>query len=253
MRTISIINTKSGCSKTTTAINLACTLGWKGLKVLLIDIDPQGHASMSVNLQCENELSIYELFTEQASIEKIIIKYVVAGIDMIQANMSLVQFENHSSYIDHSQALACYLENVEYMYDYVIIDCPPKINYLSNNALLASDEVIIPLEMSLFSLESINKLTSHISEVENCSGVTLPFLILPTMVDYRTRLARTFLNIIRQQFPDNIFPFIIHNTVSKSIPIIDYDADSITTDDFKLLANEIIQRDDIRVDDIRVA
>jgi len=145
MRTISIINTKGGCGKTTTAINLACSLGWKGLRVLLVDMDPQGHATLGVNYKCENEPGLYELFTEQASIEEVIVKFVVAGIDIIPATNNLDRLENLSNDSQWQSNLSNNLNKISYLYDYVVIDCPPMFNQSTRYALNASNEVIVPL------------------------------------------------------------------------------------------------------------
>jgi len=247
MRTISIMNTKGGCGKTTTAINLACSLGWKGLRVLLIDMDPQGHATMGVNYQTENEPGLYELFSEQAGIEEIIVKFVVAGIDIIPATTSLERLEKFSNEIHWQQSLLNSLKSISYLYDYIIIDCPSMINNTTGYALMASDEIIIPLDMSLFSFNSIKTVISKITEFEKRNGLSLPFSLLPTMVDQRTKIARSFLNQIWEEYPRHVLPFIIHNTVRireavcKGIPIIDYDAESPASTDYMYLADQVIQ------------
>jgi len=253
MRTISIINTKGGCGKTTTAINLACSLGWKGLRVLLIDMDPQGHATLGVNYKTENEPGLYELFTDQASIEEIIVKFVVAGIDIIPATNTLERLEmlsnNGVNDIQWQYSLFNNLSNIAYLYDYVVIDCPSMFNYSTTYALLASDEIIIPLDMSLFSFDSIRTVIEKITTFEKRNGILLPYSLLPTMVDQRTKLARSFLSQLWQEYPKQVLPFIIHNTVRireavcKGIPIIDYDADSPASTDYMYLADQVIKRE----------
>ncbi|MFV2061278.1 MAG: ParA family protein, partial [Gammaproteobacteria bacterium] len=249
MRTISIINTKGGCGKTTTAINLACSLGWKGLRVLLIDMDPQGHATLGVNYKSENEPGLYELFTEQASVDEIIVKSVVAGIDIIPATSSLEKLDNFSKDIQWQSNLSDSLKTISYLYDYVVIDCPSMINNSTIYALFASDEIIIPLDMSLFSLDSIKAVIKKIDNFEKRNGVSLPYSLLPTMVDQRTKLARAFLKQLWDEYPKHVLPFIIHNTVRikeavcKGLPIIDYDADSPASTDYMHLADQVIKRE----------
>ncbi len=248
MRTISIINTKGGCGKTTTAINLACSLGWKGLRVLLVDMDPQGHATLGVNYKCENEPGLYELFTEQASIEEVIVKFVVAGIDIIPATNNLDRLENLSNDSQWQSNLSNNLNKISYLYDYVVIDCPPMFNQSTRYALHASNEVIVPLEMSLFSFDSIKVVIQKLTDFEKRNGISLPYSLLPTMVDQRTKLARSFLNQLWQDYPKQVLPFIIHNTVRireavcKGLPIIDYDADSPAATDYMYLADQIINQ-----------
>jgi chromosome partitioning protein len=249
MRTISIINTKGGCGKTTTAINLACSLGWKGLRVLLIDMDPQGHATLGVNYKSEDEPGLYELFTEQASVEEVIVKFVVAGIDIIPATNSLERLESFSNDIQWQSNLAENLKKISYLYDYVVIDCPSMFNHSTTYALFASNEVIIPLDMSLFSLDSIKSVIKKINIFEKRNGILLPYSLLPTMVDQRTKLARAFLKELWLKYPKQVLPFIIHNTVRireavcKGLPIIDYDADSPASTDYMFLADQVIKRD----------
>jgi len=255
MRTISIINTKGGCGKTTTAINLACSLGWKGLRVLLIDLDPQGHATLGVNYKSEDGPGLYELFSEQASIEEIIVKFVVAGIDMIPATSTLERVEKMSNDMDWKYSLYNNLKSISYLYDYVVIDCPAMLNHSTSYGMLASDEIIIPLEMSLFSFDSIKSVIAKISEFEKRNGIALPYSLLPTMVDQRTKLARSFLSQLWENYPRNVLPFIIHNTVRireavcKGVPIIDYDADSPASTDYMYLADQVINQNNGEYDD----
>ncbi|MFV1984654.1 MAG: ParA family protein [Thiohalomonadales bacterium] len=249
MRTISIINTKGGCGKTTTAINLACCLGWKGLRVLLVDMDPQGHATLGVNYQSENEPGLYELFTDQASIEELIVKFVVAGIDIIPATKTLERIEKFSSNGQWQYSLANNLKSISYLYDYVVIDCPSMFNHCTTYSLFASNEIIIPLDMSLFSFHSLKPVIENIIDFENRNGVALPYSLLPTMVDQRTKLARSFIKQLWEEYPRHVLPFIIHNTVRireaicKGIPIIDYDADSRAATDYMYLADQVIKQE----------
>ncbi len=248
MRTISIINSKGGCGKTTTAINLACNLGWKGLRVLLVDLDPQGHATLGVNYHNTGGSGLYELFTEQVNIEEIIVKFIVAGIDIIPATDTLEKIERFAKDTQWNNQLSQSLSKVSYMYDYVIIDCPSMINQSTTLGMLASDEIIIPSDMSAFSFESIKRVIDKISLFEKNNGVSLPFSLLPTMVDQRTKFARTFLNQLRDTYPKHVLPIAIHNTVRlreavcMGIPIIDYDAESAASTDYMYLADHVIMQ-----------
>ncbi len=256
MRTISIINSKGGCGKTTTAINLACNLGWKGLRVLLVDLDPQGHATLGVNYQNNGGSGLYELFTEQVTIEEIIVKFVVAGIDIIPATETLEKIERFAKDTQWNNHLSLSLSKVSYLYDYVIIDCPSMINQSTTLGMLASDEIIIPSDMSVFSFESIKRVIDKITLFEKNDGISLPFSLLPTMVDERTKFARKLLNQLRDTYPNHVLPIAIHNTVRlreavcMGIPIIDYDADSTASTDYMYLADHVImqQNKESRID-----
>jgi chromosome partitioning protein len=250
MKTIAIVNTKGGCGKTTTAINLAASIGWKGLPVLLIDMDPQGHATLGVNVNTENEPGLYEVYSEQMSIDEVIIPDVVAGIDLLPATRNLNEAENILSNYPYDQVLRHHLAQLDNKYDFAIIDCAPTLGPLTLTALLAADELLVPVEMSLFSLDSIEKLYQAIHALEEEHEIIIPIKVLPTMVDTRTRLARAFMRSIWERFADDVLPIMVHNTVRvreavcKGLPIIDYDANSPAAYDYKRLADEIIQNSD---------
>jgi len=250
MKTIAIVNTKGGCGKTTTAINLAASLGWQGVPVLLIDMDPQGHATLGVNIKANGEPGLYEVYAEQLTLNDVIMHDVVAGIDLIPATSNLIDVGNILLNFPYEHILRHHLEQLEKDYDYIIIDCAPAINPLTVTALLAADELLVPVEMSLFSLDSIEKFYGIIQRLEQQHNIRLPIKVLPTMVDYRTRLARAFMRSIWERFADDVLPIMVHNTirvreaVCKGLPIIDYDADSPAAYDYKRLAEEILHTAD---------
>lgn len=247
MKTIAIVNIKGGCGKTTTAINLAASLGWQGLPVLLVDLDPQGHATLGVNVKSEGEPGLYEVYSEQLPIKDVIMYNVVAGIDLIPATSSLIDIGNILLNFPYEHVLKHYLEQIDKEYDYVIIDCAPHLGPLMISAIIAADELLAPVDMGLFSLDSLEKLYTVIHRLEEQHKTQIPIKVLPTMVDYRTRLARAFIRSIWERFADDVLPIMVHNTVRireavcKGLPIIDYDADSPAAYDYRRLADEIIQ------------
>lgn len=242
MKIISIANQKGGCGKTTTAINLAACLGHISQRVLLIDIDAQGHASLGFG-KCGDELStLYNVFSGQRNIRDVIVPDVHKNVDLIPGSMALVAAEHHLTDWSQEEELTRLLGPLEVTYDFIIVDCPPALGRLSVNALLASDEVIIPLEMSLFSLDGMERISETIEHLQARRGRTLPFKVLPTMVDNRTRLCRTFLRKIWERFPENILPVMIHQavrlkeSVCYSLPVWAYDSKSIAAVDYMKLA-----------------
>ncbi len=247
MKIISIANQKGGCGKTTTAINLAACLGHISQRVLLVDMDAQGHASLGFG-KCGDELpTLYNVFSGQRSIRDVIQHDVYKNVDLIPGSMALVAAEHHLTDWSQEEELARLLHPLDVSYDFIIIDCPPALGRLSVNALLASDEVIIPIEMSLFSLDGIERISETIEHLQARRGKALPFKVLPTMIDNRTRICRTFLRKIWERFPDNVLPVMIHHTVRLkesvcySLPVWAYDAKSIAALDYMRLAEECLK------------
>lgn len=249
MKTIAITNQKGGCGKTTTAINLAACLGRKDKRVLLIDMDTQGHASLGLGMHCEGHAGLYDAFANQARLSDVIIPEVVTGVDIVPATTSLGAAEHILSGWLQEHELSIQLEELEGIYDYVILDCPPTLGLLFVNALLAADEVIVPIEMSIFAINGIERLRNTIRHLEEAHEVSIPILVLPTMVDTRTRLARSYLRKIWEEFPDEVLPLVVHHTVrlkeaaAEGKPIIEYDIRSPAAADYQRLAYELIRRD----------
>jgi len=242
MKIIAIANQKGGCGKTTTAINLAACLGHISQRVLLIDLDSQGHATLGFG-KCGDDLpTLYNVFSGQRSIRDVIVHDVHKNVDLIPGSMALVAAEHHLTDWSQEDELARLLQPLDVSYDFIIIDCPPALGRLSVNALLASNEVIIPLEMSLFSLDGMERISETIEHLQARRGTSLPFKVLPTMVDNRTRLCRTFLRKIWERFPDNVLPVMIHHTVRLkesvcySLPVWAYDSKSVAAIDYMKLA-----------------
>jgi len=248
MKIIAIANQKGGCGKTTTAINLSACLGRKNQRVLLLDMDPQGHASLGLGQQTSELPGLYEVINNEVCLSDVILPAMQQGLDLIPSTISLAAAEHLlSSMSERDHLLGMLLAQIENDYDYVIIDCPPSLGLLSINALLAANQVIIPVEMSLFSLDGIHRLRETIDMLSAQYDLNIPFTLLPTMVDLRTRLAREFLEHIENNYkPEEISDIHIHHTVRlkeavcDGRPIIDYAPDSIAAKEYDQLAIEVI-------------
>jgi chromosome partitioning protein len=249
MKIIAIANQKGGCGKTTTAINLAASLGEKGHRTLLVDADPQGHTSLGMGQRRQEEPGLYEVFALDFPMSKAIIKDACEGVDLVPATISLAAVEHVLADMPHRERqLLDHLESLETAYDYVVIDCPPALGLLSINAIRAAGRVLVPIDMSLFAIDGIERLSETVEMVAQKYGLDIEVNILPTMVDKRTKLCRKFLLGIWERYQDNVLPVMINYTVrlKESIcegkPIIQYESSSNAANDYRELANEILRR-----------
>jgi chromosome partitioning protein len=256
MKTIAIANQKGGCGKTTTTVNLAACLAQQGKQVLVIDMDPQGHASLGLGFPCDNDAGLFEvLMTENEMVE--VISTTQHGVDLIPATISLAAVEQLLADLkrkDHQ--LLLYMNELPDIYDIVLLDCPPQLGLLSINALIAADEIIIPVDMSSYSLDGLDRLIDTLSLLKERYDMELPFTILPTMVDYRTRFTNIILDELRERFSDNVIAKAVHFSVRvreaayQGKPLISYKMRSPVIDDYMDLANSIVQEQQPLPDDV---
>jgi len=251
VRIISIANQKGGCGKTTSAINLSACLAHKGRKVLLIDMDPQGHCALGLNIDTgELEKSVcdtlYDSNGAKAVLDDVTIK-VDDNFDIAPSNISLSALEQYLSKVQGREAkLKEAIDGLHQIYDYVIIDCPPSLGLLTFNALMASTEVIVPIEMSLFSLHGISKLLKIIDLVREKTGHEVQVKVVATMYDRRTRISKEVLEDIKKHFQDSMFITVINTNVKlkeatgfgKSI--VDYDQKAAGFKDYMAIVKEVI-------------
>lgn len=247
MHIIAIVNQKGGCGKTTTAINLSAALGQQGARVLLIDMDPQGHASLGLGVAGAELAGLYELLKGEHRLDEVIRSGVTQGVDLIPGNISLAAAEHLlAEQPDRDRQLARHLATLGERYDCVILDCPPALGLLSVNALRAADRVVIPVEPSLYSLDGIERLreTLHLlaSQYDTHPSITL----LANMFDIRTRLARNMLEMLESQLPIDLCTTRIRNSVRvreaacHGAPLTDHAPRAPVTGDFRELAEELL-------------
>lgn len=247
MKIIAIANQKGGCGKTTTAINLAACLGMKEQRVLLLDLDPQGHSSLGFGVFNEDARDMYDVFTGEAKLEDIILPNVFTGVDVVPATKTLTAAEHLPVARDQrDRQLEIHLMPIRHRYDYVVIDCPPSMGLLSHNALMVSDLVLIPIEMSAFGLNGIGHMYEVIAQLRERYEREIQVRVLPTLVDSRTRLCRKFLHEVGDRFADDVMPVMVQFTVrlkeaaSQGIPIIAHDATSVAALQYSRVADELI-------------
>lgn len=234
MRIISIANQKGGCGKTTTAINLSACLSLAKRKTLLIDMDPQGHAGMGLDiLSGEAAMTIFEVLANPAGkdipLDEVIIP-TTEHLSIAPSDIALSMFEQHQSMVDgRENRLKQAINGLTESFDYIIIDCPPSLGLLTFNALMASTEVLIPIDMGLYSLHGTGRLLEILDLVREKTGHTLHFKVVATMCDRRTRLAKEVLQNIREHFGSAMCTTVISTNVklneaaSHGKAIADYD------------------------------
>ncbi|MEW6331202.1 MAG: AAA family ATPase, partial [Pseudomonadota bacterium] len=260
MKVIAVANQKGGCGKTTTAINLAACLGKKEQRVLLLDLDPQGHCSLGFGVFNEDARDLYDVLTGEVVLEDIILPDVFTGVDVVPATKTLQAAENLPVRRDErDRLLAKHLAPLRDRYDYVVIDCPPSMGLLCFNALAAADLVLIPIEMSLFGMHGIDRMYEVIRGLRERHGRDIPVRVLPTLVDSRTRLCRQFLREIGERFADDVLPVMVQFTVRlkeatrQGMPVVAYDPTSTVAVQYGRLANEamsLLQDDKVATGDV---
>jgi len=252
MRTISLINQKGGCGKTTCSINLAACLAYLGQRTLLVDMDPQGHCAVGLAVpDAQVEKSVYDILRLPAGANgpslKDITWQIAANFDLVPSNITLAALETELHGIPGRQdRLTDALARVANDYDFCIVDCPPNVGLLTFNAMRSSSDVIIPVETGYFSLHGLTKQLELLEQLGKQCHQDLRIRILATLYDIRTKLAREVLAELREQFGNLLMDATINfNTKLKEAasfgqPITEYDPASKGFKDFHKLARELM-------------
>ncbi len=262
MRIIAIANQKGGCGKSTTAINLSACLAEADREVLLIDLDPQGHATLGLNNISEHidgtifmDKTIYNVLTpipeKRASLDEIITP-VSQRFDLVPSNIVLSAIEQELSGKPGREDIlfqAISLMASEKKYDYIIIDCSPSLSLLTFNALRACGELIAPVEIGFFSLHGISRLLETVNLIKEQLNFEIVVRALVNMFDSRTRFAHEVKDEIYEYFSGKVFSTVIHNNVrikeasSFGIPVIAYDSRCRGSHDYRSLAEEVVKQE----------
>ncbi len=251
MRRIALVNQKGGCGKTTTAINLAACLAERDRRVLMIDLDPQGHVALGLGIGEDRlEPSIYDVLSGEIPASEAIVN-VSENLDGIFSDVVLSAFEQSMAGTpDREKRLVQCLESISHRYDYLLIDSPPSVGLLTFNGLMAAREVIVPVDPSYFSLHGLSKLLETLQILQEQAQHSLSVGILATHVDRRTRFSRRVREMLTEHFSDRCFDTVIRTCTrireagSHGKPIVDYDTQCHAYHDYAQLTSEVLRRED---------
>lgn len=247
---ISIINQKGGVGKTTTAVNLAAFLADKGYKTMLVDADSQGNATSGLSKDVEFKEMLYDVLLDDASVEEAIVKTDIKKLSILPASINLAGAEIEMvSMEDREFLMKKRLDQVKEDFDFILIDCPPSLGLMTLNALVASQEILIPIQAEFYALEGLSQLVKTVQVVTRKLNPGLSILgILLTMFDGRTNLSLQVADEVKKYFGTKVFRTVIPRTVKLSEapsfgePILTYAPKSKGAEAYKKLCREVIKR-----------
>jgi len=255
MRTIAVVNQKGGCGKTITSINLSAFLAHEQRRVLLVDMDPQGHATLGLLTDAaQPSRTMYEVFLPDAGRPPTglgdVIRPVRENLDVAPSDILLSAIpETLAGRVGREDILSEAMASVEGRYDYVIVDCPPNVGLLTFNTLKACSEAIVPMDPSFFSLHGLGKLLETIEVLAKETDHHIAVRALVTLYSGRSAFAKAVLDEIRRHLDGRHFETVIRYSVklaeaaSHGVPIAHYSRDCVGFDDYRALAAEVLQQE----------
>ena len=248
-KVIAIANQKGGVGKTTTAVNLSSCLAYKGKKVVIIDIDPQGNTTSGLGIDKNViEKSTYDIIINDEEIERALIKTVIENLFICPSNINLVGAEVELvSVISRETRLKTALRDIKEKYDFILIDCPPSLGLLTLNALTAADTILVPIQCEYYAREGLSQLMNTVKLVQKHLNPSLDVEgVVLTMFDARTNLSIQVVEDVKKYFKNKVYRTVIPRNVRLSeapsfgLPIILYDPKSKGAECYLELAQEVI-------------